>query len=77
MPSNLVMWSRPALSLNFRLHLTRRHAVSLVQINGLDRVRVGPPFVLPRVDDLGRRLDLQEGSPWNVMSFRRRATNMY
>src|SRR5947209_15461511 len=39
-----------------------RHSVSLLQIHGLDGLRIWPPFEQPRLDGPGRRLDLQEGA---------------
>src|SRR2546427_10147933 len=46
-----------------QLHRQLRHSISLVQIHGLDGVRIWPPFEQPRLDGPGRRLDLQVGSP--------------
>src|SRR6266516_5116997 len=51
------MWSRPGLSRNASF------IVSFVQIDGLDGVRIWPPFEQPRRDRPGRHLDLQVGSP--------------
>jgi len=40
----------------------RRHAVGLVQVDGLDGLDVRPSVEPPRRDDAGRRLDLEVGA---------------